>query len=125
MGKFVDKVFGDNKGPSASEQNEQIAIQNKADRDYENEMFIKRDAAATEREETAHKNELERLRIKEQKLRQRESEETLQGLGVAGLSDVTLGTDDENVVQEVGIEGQAGNYGQVIEKLNAGTGLII
>ena len=125
MGDFVDKVFGDNKGPSAEEQNQQAAIQNKADRDYENEMFEKRDAAAAEREEEAHANELERLRIKEQKLRQRESEETLQGLGVAGLSDVTLGTDDENVVQEVGIEGQAGNYGQVIEKLNAGTGLII
>jgi len=122
MGDFVDKVFGDNKGPSAEEQNEQAAIQNKADRDYENEMFEKRDAAATEREEEAHANELERLRIKEQKLRQRESEETLQGLGVAGLSDVTLGTDDETVVQDTTIES---NYEQLNKQFGAGTGLII
>jgi hypothetical protein len=122
MGGFIDNVFGDNKGPSAEEQNEQIAIQNKADRDYENEMFEKRDAAAVEREAEAHKNELERLRIKEQKLRQRESEETLQGLGVAGLSDVTLGTDDENVVQDTTIES---NYEQLNKQFGAGTGLII
>ena len=122
MGGFIDKVFGDNKGPSEQEQNEQAAIQSKADRDYENAMFDKRDAAATVRQEQAHKDELERLRIKEQKLRQRESEEALQGLGVAGLSDVTLGTDDETVVQDTTIES---NYEQLNKTFGAGTGLII
>ena len=125
MGGLVDSIFGDNKGPSVEEQNQQAAEQSERDRDYEDQKFKERDAIAQEREAEAHANELERLRIKEQKLRTRESEETLRGLGVAGLSDVTLGTDDETVVQDVGIEGQAGNYQQVIDKLNAGTGLII
>ena len=122
MGGLVDSIFGDNKGPSVEEQNQQAAQQSQADRDYEAKIFEERDAAARVREEEAHANELERLRIKEQKLRQRESEETLQGLGVAGLSDVTLGTDDETVVQDTTIES---NYEQLNKQFGAGTGLII
>ena len=122
MGGLVDSIFGDNKGPSVEEQNQQAAQQSQADRDYEAKIFEERDAAARVREEEAHSNELERLRIKEQKLRQRESEETLQGLGVAGLSDVTLGTDDETVVQDTTIES---NYEQLNKQFGAGTGLII
>lgn len=125
MGGFIDKVFGDNKGPSESEQNAQAAVQNKADRDYENAMFEKRDAAAVEREAAAHKNEMERLRLKEKGIRQRESEETLQGLGLAGLSDITLGTDDEAEVTAVTEDYDAANFGKLKDTLNSGTGLII
>jgi hypothetical protein len=125
MGKVVDKVFGDNKGPSQEEQNAQVAIQNKADRDYENAMFEKRDAAAVEREEQAHKDEMERLRLKEKGLRQRESEETLQGLGLAGLSDITLGNDDAVAETAVAEDYDAANFGKLNDTLNAGTGLII
>ena len=125
MGGLTDKLFGDNKGPSQEEQNAQIAIQNKADRDYENAMFEKRDAAAVEREEQAHKDEMERLRLKERGIRQRESEETLQGLGVAGISDITLGNDD--VIEDTGVaeDYDADNFGKLKDTLNAGTGLII
>jgi len=122
MGGLVDSIFGDNKGPSVEEQNAQAAAQNQADRDYEAKIFAERDEAARVREEEAHANELERLRIKEQKLRQRESEETLQGLGLAGISDITLGTDDEAVVQDTTIES---NYEQLNKTFGAGTGLII
>lgn len=106
MGNIVDSIFGDNKGPSAAEQNAQAAAQSKADRDYEAKIFEERDAKAREREAEAHKNELERLRIKEQKLRQRESEETLQGLGVAGTADITLGNDDKAQVQDTNQKGR-------------------
>jgi len=125
MGGLTDKLFGDNKGPSQEEQNAQIAIQNKADRDYENAMFEKRDAAAVEREAQAHKDEMERLRLKERGIRQRESEETLQGLGVAGISDITLGNDD--VIEDTGVaeDYDADNFGKLKDTLNAGTGLII
>jgi len=125
MGGLTDKLFGDNKGPSQEEQNAQIAIQNKADRDYENAMFEKRDAAAVEREEQAHKDEMERLRLKERGIRQRESEETLQGLGVAGLSDITLGDDEVKDVTAVTEDYDAANFGKLKDTLNSGTGLII
>ena len=125
MGKIVDTVFGDNKGPSVEEQNAQAAVQSRADRDYENAMFEKRDAAAVLREEQAHKDEMERLRLKEKGIRQRESEETLQGLGVAGLSDITLGTDDTADVTALGEDYDAANFGKVREMMNPGTGLII
>ena len=125
MGKIVDTVFGDNKGPSVDEQNAQAAVQSRADRDYENAMFEKRDAAAVLREEQAHKDEMERLRLKEKGIRQRESEETLQGLGVAGLSDITLGTDDTADVTALGEDYDAANFGKVREMMNPGTGLII
>ena len=125
MGGFIDKVFGDNKGPSVSEQNEQAAIQSQADRDYEAKIFAERDAAAAIREEEAHANELERLRLKEKGIRQRESEETIQGLGLAGLSDITLGTDDVAKVTAVTEDYVAGNFGKLKDTLNSGTGLII
>lgn len=125
MGGFVDKVFGDNKGPSTEEQNAQAAVQNQADRDYENAMFEKRDAAAVAREEQGHKDEMERLRLKEKGLRQRESEETIQGLGLAGLSDITLGNDDVVAETAVAEDYDAANFGKLNDTLNAGTGLII
>ena len=105
MGGIVDMVFGADT-PSASEQNAQAAQQSKADRDYEAKLFAERDAAAQKCEAEGHANELERLRIKEQKLRQRESEETIQGLGVAGTADVTLGTDDKAANPELYQEGR-------------------
>ena len=125
MGGIVDSIFGDNKGPSVEEQNAQAAVQSKADRDYENAMYEKRDAAAVKREAEAHKNELERLRLKEKGIRQRESEETLQGLGVAGQSDITLGNDEVKDVTAVSADYDAANFGKVREMMNPGTGLII
>jgi len=130
MGGFIDSLFGENKGPTTEEQNAQAAAQSQADRDYEAAIFEKRDLAAREREAEGHKNELERLRIKEQKLRQRESEETLQGLGIAGTADITLGNDDELEVQDVSGTEVVGNshtqnMADLDETLNAGTGLII
>jgi hypothetical protein len=88
-------------------------------------MFEKRDAAAVAREEQAHKDEMERLRIKEKGIRQRESEETLQGLGLAGLSDITLGNDDAVAETAVAEDYDAANFGKLNDTLNAGTGLII
>ena len=130
MGGLIDSVFGDNKGPTTAEQNAQAAQQSQADRDYEAKIFEERDAAARVREAEGHANELERLRIKEQKLRQRESEETIQGLGIAGTADITLGNDDELEVQDVSGTEVVGNshtqnMADLDETLNAGTGLII
>ena len=100
MGGLVDAIFGDNKGPSADEQNAQAAAQSRADRDYEAKIFGERDAAARVREAEGQANEMERLRLKEQQLRQRESDESIQGRGVAGVSDVTLGNDDAKIDTE-------------------------
>ena len=44
-------------------------------------------------EEAAFEKEAARLRLQEQKMRQRKSKETMQGEGVATPGDVTLGTD--------------------------------
>ena len=120
MGGFIDSIFGDNKGPSAQEQNEQAAAQSQADRDYEAKLFAERDEASRLRAEQGQADEMERLRLKEKGLRQRESEETLQGLGLAGMSDITLGDDD---VKEV--EALSDNYRALDKTLNAGTGLLI
>jgi hypothetical protein len=46
-------------------------------------------------EEAAFKKEATRLRIEEQKLRQRESEETIQGEGIATTGAITIGSDAE------------------------------
>lgn len=125
MGGLVDKVFGDNKGPTTEEQNAQAAAQSQADRDYEAKLFAERDAAAVLRQEQGQKDEMERLRLKEKGIRQRESEETLQGLGVSGLSDITLGDDAVKDVTAVSADYDADNFGKVREMMNPGTGLII
>ena len=123
MGGLIDGIFGDNKGPSVDEQNAMAATQSQADRDYEEAIFQKRDAAARLREEEGHANEIERLRIKEQKLRQRESEETMQGLGIAGTADISLGSDD--VAVEEGVTDEYRDEAALTNTLSAGTGLII
>ena len=46
-------------------------------------------------EEAAFRKESERLRIQEQKLRQRESDETIQGEGVSTAGSITIGSDAE------------------------------
>jgi hypothetical protein len=58
-------------------------------------------------EEAAFKKETERLRIQEQKLRRRESEETMQGVGVATPGNIELGTDKEDLT--TGAERVTGN----------------
>ena len=50
-------------------------------------------------EEAAFKKETERLRIQEQNLRQRESEEITQGQGVATTGAITLGDDAVQTVK--------------------------
>ncbi len=70
-------------------------------------------------EEKAYKKEQERLRLQEQKLRQRESSETMQGEGIATPDSISLGDDlateatglDQSVArtpQEVSTSGTAG-----------------
>jgi len=48
---------------------------------------------AARAEEKARKEEQERLRLAEQKMRQRESRETMQGEGIASTGNVIFGTD--------------------------------
>lgn len=48
---------------------------------------------AARAEEKARKEEMERLRLQEQKMRRRESSETIQGEGIASTGNVIFGTD--------------------------------
>lgn len=61
-------------------------------------------------EQAAFKREAERLRIEEQKLRQRESDETIQGEGIATTGAVSIGNDTE----------QTATGGESIEAINRG-----
>jgi hypothetical protein len=53
-------------------------------------------AGEIQRAETAAFNrEADRLRLEEQKLRQRETEETMQGEGISSSGSITIGSDEE------------------------------
>ena len=56
------------------------------------------DSDIRQREEAAYEREQERLRLQEIALRKRESQETAQGEGIATPSNITLGSDLEDVL---------------------------